>query len=119
MCQKATRAIKLIVTLKGTSLVSVKKAKHKKLKIKWKKNTAVSGYKIQYSTTKAFTKNVKTITVKKNKTTSVKTKKLKKNKKYYVRIRTFKQVRKVRDGDIVYTKTYYSSWSKVKSAKIK
>lgn len=116
-CQSAKKELYLTVTLKGTTLKSVKRAKHKKIKIKWKRNSAVSGYQIQYATNKSF-KKAKTIRIKKNSITSKKTKKLKK-KKYYVRIRTFKKVKKVRYDNVKYTKTYYSGWSKVKTMKVK
>ena len=98
------------VTVKKTTLKSVKNAKGKKLVVKWGKNTAGNGYQIQYSTSKKFAKGNKTKTISKNKTTSYTIKKLKKKKTYYVRIRTYKKV----SG-----KTYYSGWSSVKKATIK
>lgn len=76
--------------------------------VKWKKNTVGSGYQIEYATNKKFT-GKKTVKISKNKTTSTTVKKLKKKSTYYVRIRTYKTVSK---------KTYYSSWSSVKSVKI-
>ena len=118
MCKAATRKINLTVLLKGTSLKSVKKTRGPKLKIRWTKNNAVTGYQIQYAVNKAFTKKVKKITIRKKSVTAAKTKKLKKKKTYYVRVRTFKKVQKVKD-DLVYTKTYYSGWSNVKSARVK
>lgn len=99
-----------VINPKATSLKSVKKAK-KAFNVKWsKKTTQTTGYQIQYSTNKKFTKNVKSTYIKKTKTTSKKVTKLRKNKKYYVRVRTYKKV-----GN----KKYYSSWSKVKSVKTK
>ncbi len=94
---------------KGTSITKVVPKKDKVL-VKWKKQTKqVTGYQIQYSTSKNF-KNKKTITIKKNKTTSKTIKGLKTNKRYYIRIRTYKTV----NG-----KKYYSNWSKIKSVKLK
>jgi hypothetical protein len=118
MCKKAVRKIKLTVLLKGTKLKSVKKARGRKFKIRWAKNNAVTGYQVQYAANKAFTKKVKKITIRKKSVTTAKTKKLKKKKKYFVRVRTYKKVQKVKD-DIVYTRTYYSGWSKIKSARVK
>lgn len=63
-------------------------AKSKALKLTWKKASDISGYQIQYSTSKKFT-NAKTIKASKSKT-SYTIKKLKGNKKYYVRIRAYK-----------------------------
>jgi len=74
-----------------------------------KKTTQVSGYQIQYSTSKKFT-SAKTKTVKSAKTTSTTIKSLKAKKTYYVRVRTYKTV----NG-----KRYYSGWSSYKSAKTK
>ncbi len=82
----------------------------KSLTVKWaKKTTQVTGYEIQYSTSKSF-KSVKTKTVSKNSTTSVKLTGLKAKTTYYVRVRTYKTV----NG-----KKYYSGWSTVKHLKTK
>ena len=83
-------------------------------KKKWKKQkTQTTGYEVQYSLKKNFKSGVKKKIIK-NKKTSVKLTKLKAKKKYYVRIRTYKTVRI--NGRSV---KMYSSWSKIKSAKIK
>ncbi len=74
-----------------------------------KKTSQVSGYQIQYSTSKSF-KSAKTKTVNKAKTTSATIKKLKAKKTYFVRVRTYKTV----DG-----KKYYSAWSSYKSKRTK
>ena len=91
---------------KGVSLVSVTNQKGKKLKVTWKKNAAATGYEVQYATSSKF-KSVKKVKIKKASTTSTTVSKLTKGKKYYVRIRTYKTV----SG-----KTYYSGWSKAKTA---
>ncbi len=76
--------------------------------ITWQKRTAqVTGYEIQYSTTKNFTKKTtKTLKVKNFKTNVKTIKQLKAKKKYWVKIRTYKNV----NG-----KLYYSTWSKVRT----
>ena len=79
------------------------------MKVKWKKNTKVNGYQVQYCLKSSF-KGAKKVTIKKNKTTSKKIKGLKKGKKYYVRIRSFK---------IANGKKYYSAWSAKKTVTIK
>lgn len=81
----------------------------RKMKVTWKKNTAVTGYQVQYSLKSNFAK-AKTVPISKNSRTSTTISKLLKGKKYYVRIRSFKTV----SG-----KKYYSAWSAVKSATIK
>lgn len=100
--------------IKGTSISKVTAGK-KKAVVRWKKQTkSTTGYQIQYSTDKKFRKGDKTVTIKKNKTTSKTIIKLKSKKKYYVRIRTYKKAK--------YGKKYineYSSWSKIKSVRIK
>ena len=95
------------VTVKATSC-SAKNNKGK-LKITWKKKSGITGYQIQYSTSKKF-KGAKTKTIKNVKTVSKTYKAIKKGKKHYVRVRTYK---------IVNGRKYYSSWSKVKSVKVK
>lgn len=93
---------------KSTTISKLSKKKNK-LTVKWKKQSSITGYQIQYSTGKNFKKNKKTITVSKAKTTSTTISKLKKKKTYYVRVRTYKSVR--------YGKLC-SSWSKVKKIKM-
>lgn len=104
-----TKKVTVTVNPAGTKLTGVKNYKGKKLKAYWKKNTKVTGYQIQYSTSSKF-KSAKTVTVKGYKSTSKTITKLTKNKKYYVRVRTYKTVSKV---------NYYSGWSNVKSITIK
>lgn len=94
---------------KSTSITSLT-AKSKGFKVKWKKQaTQVSGYQIQYSTSKYFS-NGTTKTITKNSITSETLKGLKAKKKYYVRIRTYKKVSGTK---------YYSSWSSAKTVKTK
>ena len=78
--------------------------------IKWKKNSRVTGYRIQYSTDKSFKKGVKTVTVSKASTTSKTVSGLTKGKTYYVRVSTYKTVSGTK---------YYSGWSASKGVKIK
>ena len=93
-----------------TTTISNIKGYKKKLTVKWKKkNVQVTGYQIQYSTSKKF-KNAKTITIKNNNTTSRSIKKLKAKKRYYVRIRTYTTIN---------SKKFYSSWSSSKNIKTK
>lgn len=81
----------------------------KSLKVAVGKQTKeVTGYEIQYSTSKKF-KSAKKVTIKKAKTTTT-IKKLKAKKTYYVRVRTYKTVK---------DKKYYSGWSTYKSKKTK
>ena len=74
-----------------------------------KKSTQVTGYQIQYSTSKAF-KSAKLKKVSGYKTTSVILTKLSAKKTYYVRVRTYRTV-----GG----KTVYSGWSAYKCIKTK
>lgn len=74
-----------------------------------KKSSQVTGYQIQYSTSKKFT-NAKTKTIKSYKTTKLTVKSLSAKKTYYVRVRTYKTVGKTK---------YYSGWSTYKYVKTK
>lgn len=98
-----------IVRLTGTKLSSVKNTSSKKATVKWKKTTKVTGYQIQYSTSKTFKSGNKTVKVSGAKKVSKVLSKLKKGKTYYVRVRTYKKI----NG-----KTYYSAWSSKKKVKI-
>lgn len=97
------------VTTKATSITKLAKGK-KSFTVKWKaQKKYASGYQVQWSTNKKFTKKTtKSKFVKGAKKTSLKVTKLKGGKKYYVKVRTYKQVGKTK---------YYSSWSKVKTVK--
>ena len=104
-----TKKVTVTVNPAKAKLTSVKNYKGKKLKAYWKKNTKVTGYQVQYSTSSKF-KNAKKVTVKGYKNTSKTITKLTKKKKYYVRVRTYKTVSKT---------NYYSGWSGAKSVTIK
>ncbi len=101
---------------KASSNASIKKISPAKasLTITWAKVKGVKGYEIQLATDKKFTKNLKKVTIKKQKTTKTTVKKLKAKKTYYVRIRTY-TTKKINGKS---TKVY-SSWSKVKTVKTK
>lgn len=88
---------------------SVKNSSSKKMTVKWKKVSGITGYELQYSTDKNFKKSVTKKTISSSKT-SASYSKLKKGKTYYVRMRTYVKA----DG-----KTKYSEWSATKSVKIK
>ncbi len=96
---------------KGTSVLGRPKAKTNGFLVKWKKRKSASGYQVQYSTDKKFTKK-KTVTktIKKKSAVKLNIGKLKANKKYYVRVRVYQ---------IVKGKRYESSWSKSKMVKTK
>ncbi len=74
-----------------------------------KKSTQVTGYQIQYSTSKTFS-NATTKTISSYKTTKYTLKSLSAKKTYYVRVRTYKTVGKTK---------YYSGWSTYKYVKTK
>lgn len=96
-----------MINPKATSVTKITKPAKKQIKITWQKRTAqVTGYEIQYSTTKTFTKaTTKNLKVTNYKTNIKTIKNLKAKKKYWVRVRTYK---------IVNSKPYYSAWSGVK-----
>ena len=100
---------------KSTSLKSPTAAK-KALTVKWNKQSSkmassrITGYEIWLATDKAFSKNLKKVTVKGYSKTSKKVTKLKAKTKYYVKIRTYMTVNRT---------NYYSKWSAVKTKKTK
>ena len=82
-------------------------AKKKKLNVSWKKVSGATGYEVMSATNNKFTKNKKTVTVKKNKVTL---KKLKPKKKYFVKVRAYK---------LASGRKYFGKWSKVVKKKTK
>ena len=107
----AAKPVTVKVTVKKATLKSVKAGK-KYFKASWKKLSGVTGYQLQYSTSKKFTK--KTTKTKSLKKTTLTVKKLKSKKKYYIRVRAYKTVKQ--NGK---SKTYYGNWSSLKNTKIK
>jgi len=101
---------------KGTSISKLTAGK-KKLTVKWLKQDKkmskkrIDGYQVQVATNKSFTKNKKTKTIWDYTKTSKTITGLKSNKTYYVRVRTIK--------DIGVNTDIYSTWSPVKSVKVK
>ena len=104
-----TKVITIKVAPKKTTVKSAKSKEARQLTIRWKRDAQVSGYEIQYSTSKNF-KNAKSVTVGKNKTTSKSIDNLKSGKKYYIRIRSYKTVGKTKLN---------GSWSKTDIATTK
>ncbi len=100
---KAT-SVKISITVKPAKvkLTSVQ-VKGGRILAKWNKASHVTGYQIQYSTSKKFKSGVKQATIKKTKV-SYKSKKIKKGKTYYVRVRAYK-------GNL------YGAWSTKKKVK--
>lgn len=102
--------VKLTVTVRplNTQKLTLKSRAKGKLTVSWNIAKSVSGYEIQYSRSKNM-KNAQSLTIK-GKTTQVTLKKLNSKKNYCVRIRTYKTT----NG-----KRYYSTWSSVKTVKVK
>lgn len=94
---------------KKTTISSIKSLTKKSMQLKWKKVSQASGYQIRYSRSSKFT-SPKSIKVKGAARTSYNVKKLTSKKKYYVKVRAYK---------VVNGKTYYGSWSKIRSATVK
>lgn len=87
------------------------KAGKKQLTASWNTVANITGFEVQYSTSKKFTKKTtKTVVIKKSKTKKTTVKKLSKGKKYYVKVRAYKTV----SG-----KKLYGAWSSAKYVKVK
>ena len=99
--------IKAMGTKPKTPSIKVSAGKNE-AKVTWKKISRVSGYDVYMSTRKNGTYR-KTKTLEAKKTSCLKTG-LKKGNKYYFKIRSYRKV---------VGKKFYSSWSTVKSVKIK
>ncbi len=102
------KTVTFCIIPKGTAISSLI-AEKQMMAVKWKKDSTITGYQLEYSTKKNFSGSKK-ITVSKAATTHTTIKGLKSKKLYYFRIRTYKSV----SG-----KVYYSAWSAIKSKKTK
>ena len=100
---------------KGTALKTVT-AGTKSFTATWTPQNAkmstsyITGYQIQYSTSKTFATDKKVVSATKYSTKTTTVKNLVKGKTYYVRIRTCKKVNGV---------NYFSAWSDAKTVKVK
>ncbi len=104
-----TLKVTVKVSPSKASALSLKTLRGRKLKVSWKKDGRATGYQVQYCTSKAFKKGVKTITISKNKTVTKTISKLTKGKRYYVRVRAYKSVKVNKK-----TQKLYGAWSSVK-----
>ncbi len=106
----------LTFAIRGKQMsVSKLTALSKGFKATWAKQSYVTGYQVQYSTSSKFTaKTTKTATIAKYTTTSKTVTKLKASAKYYVRVRSYKTTK-------IGAKSYnvYSAWSKAKTVTTK
>lgn len=99
------------VTVKNldVNLLNAKKASSAKINMRWKRNTYVDTYELQYTTKSNFSK-VKKIKISKDKNLfSQKLSRLKKGNTYYIRVRGIRNVAGT---------TYTSEWSKTKKVKL-
>ncbi len=113
ICGKWSKEQETIAKKKLAQVLSlkVKSSKKSTATVTWKKVKDASGYIVEYSTSKKFTKKTtKKATVKKGATIKTTLKKLKSGKKYYVRVKAYKTYK---------GKTVYGKLSKVVNAKIK
>ncbi len=105
---EGTKKLTLTINPKAPSITDIYSKTKGKAVIKWCNVAGESGYQLYYATSKDGTYK-KVNSYKANKLAGSKTK-LKSGKKYYFKVRSYK---KTSSG------TVYSSWSKVKSVKIK
>lgn len=95
---------------KAITLSSAKSSKKKKISVKWKKVSGVSGYEVMWSTSSNFKKNFLSTKVSGSSKTSKTLTTAKSKKNYYVRVRAYKKSGK---------KYTYYSWSKTIKVKVK
>ncbi len=108
---RACGSVKKTTVAKKKIAVKSLKAKKKAFVVKAAKQSGITGYQIQYSTSKKFTKKTtKSVKVKTTKALSKTVKGLKSGKKYYVRVRAYKVSGK---------KTTYGVYGAAKSVKVK
>lgn len=108
--KSGSKKVTVSVTPSKVSLSKATNVSGRKLSAQWKRNSSAQGYQVQYATGSNFKTGLKTKTITKNSTVKATLTSLTKNKTYYVRVRVY-----TKKGG----KTLYSSWSNVKSVKIK
>ncbi|MCD7796655.1 MAG: fibronectin type III domain-containing protein [Clostridiales bacterium] len=101
--------LKAATKAKKVTVKSAKSSAKKRITVKWK-TTACTGYEIQWSTTKKFTSNRKTVTVSGKSKSSKTIKTAQSSRKYYVRVRAYTKVNGVK---------VYGAWSKTQTVKVK
>lgn len=106
--QGATKKVKLTIRPKLNAFSVCNSPAKGKVRLVWAYDKAATGYEIQVATNKNFTNAKKATATAKSTATTISNQTS--GKTLYVRIRTYTKV----DG-----KTYYGSWSKVKSVKVK
>lgn len=101
---EATRRVTVTVRPRKTRLRRLRADGHGRLKVKWKKDAAASGYEVQYAADRHFRRGVKRVKVQQG--SSVTLTGLKKGRRVYVRVRSLAGAAK-------------SCWSEKKSAKVR
>ena len=107
--KKATKKITVTVNPTKTYISSLSSPAAGKMKVRWRRNSAVTGYVIQYSRSSKFT-SPKNVWITRNTILTKTISSLSKGKKYYVRIRTYKKVGSVK---------FLSGWSATKTVTVK
>ncbi len=105
VCAKITAYTKA----KAPTIKKVSSPRSRKLTVKWKKVSSVTGYQVKWSQKKNFSGS-KTVTVKGSSKTTKTVTTSKRKKYYYAKVRAYKTV----NG-----KKIYSSWSSAKKIKVK
>ena len=106
----ASATVKLTVIPAKVTISKISTPKTAQVKVTWKKDSKATGYQLVYASDKSFTKNVTTVSVKKNTTTSKTIESLTSKKKVYVKVRSYTTV----NGTNMYGK-----YSAVKSVTVK
>ena len=111
ICPVCNSTVVKTLKKKTFKISSVKSSRKKSIVVKAPAQKQMKGYQIQYSTSKSFSKkSTKTVKIATTKNLNKTIKGLKSGKKYYVRVRAYKTSGK---------KTVYSSYTAVKTVKVK
>lgn len=107
---KASSAVSKKTKNNVVTLSSAKSSKTKRITVKWKKISGVTGYEVMWSTSSNFKKNFLSVKVKGATKTSKTLTTAQRKKNYYVRVRAYKTSK---------GKTTYYAWSKTIKVKVK
>ena len=106
----ASRTIKVTIAPAKPTVTGISNPSKGNVVLRWKKETKLNGFEIQYSTNQKFSSGVKKVFIPSGKAATLRVKQLKKGKTYYFRMRSYCMA----EGERL-----YSSWSSVRSIKVK
>lgn len=106
----ASKTIKVTIAPARPTVTGITNPSKGNVVLRWKKETKLKGFEIQYSVNRKFSSGAKKVSIPSGNASALRIKQLKKGKTYYFRMRSYCMAEE---------KKLYSSWSSVRSMKVK